>query len=205
MELQCLTTKKVNGQEVVSFIPIPSMRLFALSLFCDPATKNMDPEDVCEHAGLPKNSYKKFLKFEPYFGEWLEEFRLAMGGRSRKQLLESVGMERALAGEFNFWKPLAIREGVISEDKLLLGASLPANLGNFTGMSDEQLAATENSIMDSLRGKAESGAIDLFEGPDGWKPEGNPPGAAEVREERVVLVDKLGADGELGVDLDESF
>lgn len=205
MELQCLQTKKVNGQEVVSFVPLPSMRLFALSMFCDPDMRGKEPEEICQAIRLPKNSYRNFLKYEPYFSEWLDEFRLAMGGRSRKALLESVGMERALAGEFNFWKPLAIREGVISEDKLLLGASLPSNLGSFTEMSDEQLSATENSIMDSLRGKPDSGTIDLFESDSGWQPKGDSPGADPVREGPLVLVDKLGDDGKLGVDLDESF
>ncbi len=205
MEIKCLEVRKINGVEVTQFKPTPGMRLFALSAICDPLCSGKDPEEICKSIGLGKTSYSNFLKFEPYFSEWLDEVRLALGGKSKKHLLEMVGFERALAGEFNFWKPLAIREGVISEDKLNVGLSLPANLGAFKGMTDEQFDATENSIMDSLRGQANAGEITLLESDSGWKQEGDSFGVDEVLQKSVVLADDVGIDGKCRLEEIERF
>lgn len=195
MDLKCLVVKKVNGVEITQFTPTPGMRLFALSAICDPDCKNLEPEAICKAIGLSKNSYKTFLTYEPWFSEWVDEVRLALGGKSKKALLEMVGMERALAGEFNFWKPLAIREGVITPDQLNLGAAVPSNLGAMKDMSDEQLSALENTVMATLRSSGDPNEIAMVEGAGGWEPEGDSGGAAEVPRP-VVLDDELGADGE---------
>ena len=172
------------------------MRLFALSLFCDKNMKGKEPEEIGEAIGIGAKAYKQFLKWDPYFSEWLEESRLALGGKSRKQMLDMVGMEKAMSGEFNFWKAMAIKEGVIAADTINVGLNIPSNLDNFKDMTDEQLAGAENSIMAALRGQADPGTIDLFEGADGWEREGDTPGADPVPASPVVLADELGADGE---------
>lgn len=195
MELKCLQVLKKNGVEITQFNPTPAMRLYALSAICDPEFANLEPEVVCKAIGLTKNSYKSFLQYEPYFSEWIEEVRLALGGKNKKRLLEMVGMERALAGEFNFWKPLAIREGVINPDTLNVGAAIPANLGALKGMNEQQLSELENSVMATLRSSGEPGEIAMVEGASGWEPEGDSGGAPEVPRS-VVLDDELGSDGE---------
>lgn len=205
MEMRQLRVKKVNGVEYTEFTPDPKMRLFALSYFCDKEFRGKDPVEICELIGIGKNAYKKFLSYDPYFSEWLEQQRLLLGGRSRKHMLEMVGMEKALEGEFNFWKAMSIKEGVISADTLNIGAALPSNLGHFKDMSDEQLLAAENTILANLRGQTEPATIDLSEGPGGWEPESDPPGTSPLCEGSLVLASELGPDGECPIQIDESF
>lgn len=194
--MECLIVKKVHGVPVTEFVPTPKMRAFALSAYCDPDFRDMEPEAVCEKIGIGKGAYKTFLAYNPYFEEWCEEIKAMLGPKNKKLLLESVGMERALRGDFQFWKPLAIREGVISPDRIDHGVAIPSNLGALRSMSDDQLNATENSIMAALRGGGDTGPVDLVEGPNGWERESDPGGAAPQREGSLVLAAELGADGE---------
>jgi len=200
-----LVVRKVNGVETTSFQPSPTMRLYALAALADPECIGKDPEDICAAVGIGRNSFKRFQEFNPYFEEWLEEIRLTMGGKNKKLILELVGMEEAMKGNFNFWKAMAIKHGVISPDQLNVGAAIPSNLGNFQGMSDAELNATENTIMAALRGQADPATIDLSEGPTGWGPEGDPPGAAAVCEVPVVLHPQLGSDRERALDGLDAF
>jgi hypothetical protein len=193
--MNCLVTKKVNGQDVVQFVPTPRMRLFALSLFCDPAMAGKEPEQICSAIGLGKSSWKRFQEFNPYFEEWLEDMRLALGGKNKRSLLELVGMEKALAGEFNFWKAMAVKHGTIAPDQLNVGVAIPANLGAMKDMNDDQLAGLENSVMAALRSESKPGEIDMVEGVDGWQPEGDSGGTAEVQGS-VVLHNELAPDRE---------
>lgn len=201
---QLQKTMAPGGVEVVRFFPGPQMQLFAMLLYCDKELRVRTPEAILEAAGLPRGAYDKFLEYEPYFSEWLEERRLALGGKKLKAALEMVGTEQALRGEFNFWKPLAIREGVIGPDKLEIGASLPANLGAYREMKPDDLKALENSVLADLRADADTGTINLAQGPQGWERKSDPSGAAEVSES-VVLAPELGGDRERTLRELESF
>lgn len=204
MAQQVLVKRESAGVEVFDFHPTPQMQLYAMMLFCDRTLSKRTPEAVCEAAGIPTSAYRRFLDYEPHFSEWLEDRRLILGGRSRKAVLEAVGMEQALKGEFNFWKAMAIKEGVIDPDRLDVGAAIPANLGAFKEMTPDELKTLENTVLADLRGEGVPGEIALVEGPSGWEPEGNPGGAPEVSGP-VVLADELGSDGERALSELESF
>lgn len=204
MSHQFLVTKEVSGVELVEFNPNSAMMLFSMYAFCDKGLAGKRPEVICEAIGIPVNSYNNFQKYNPYFEEWLEKRRLELGGKSKRAALEAVGMERALAGEFNFWKALSIREGVIDPDKLEIGANLPANLGAFKGMSNDELNALENSTMASLRGEGVSGEIAMVEGPLGWEREGDSGGTTQVPRS-LALHDEVGPNGKSSLSELESF
>lgn len=204
MAHQVLEKYEKAGVELVRFNPTPAMQLFAMMYFCDRTLTKRTPETVCEAAGIALSTYKRFLDYEPHFSEWLEDRRMVLGGRSRKALLETVGMEQALKGEFNFWKAMAIKEGVIDPDKLEIGATMPTNLNAYKEMTPDDLKALENTVLAELRGEGVPGEIALIEGPSGWEPEGSSPGAAEVPGP-VVLADELGTDGERALAQLESF
>ncbi len=172
------------------------MRVFALSAFCDPQFIGKDPDEICLGIGLGKHSYKNFCQFNPHFDEWLESTRAMLGGKNKKALLEYVGMEKALEGDFSFWKLMAQREGVISADTLNIGVNIPSSLGEFEGMDDDKLKALENTIMATLRGAPVNGPLTLSEGPDGWQRQSDPPRTPPLPEGPVVLADELGTDGE---------
>lgn len=161
--------------EIMIFKPDQKMKLFAMTLYCDKTVSSGNPAAVCEAAGIPLNSYERFCdQFGEYFQEWLEERRLAFGGRNKKAALEAVGLEKALAGDFQFWKPLAIREGVIQKDSVEVGISIPSSLSAMGELGESDIAALENSVMASLRGEAHTGEIAMVEGPQGWERQSDP-------------------------------
>lgn len=174
MAHQFITTKEVAGVPVTVFNPNAAMMIFSMYAFCDKDLSGKSPEKICEAIGIARNSYDQFQKYNPFFEEWLESRRLALGGKSKKAALEAIGMEQALKGEFNFWKAMALKEGVIAPDKMEIGISIPSNLPALKELDDEHIAALENSIMATLRGESESGEIAMVEGPEGWEREGDP-------------------------------
>jgi hypothetical protein len=204
MPIKVLQRRVLAGVEHMVFTPTPQMQLFAMSLFCDHALSRRPPEEICEAIGLSKKSYDGFLRYEPWFSEWLEKRRMELGGKNKRSVLEAIGMEQALKGEFQFWKPLAIREGVISHDKIEIGATLPASLEAYKEMNVDDLKALENSVMAGLRGDAHAGEIVMAQGPEGWERASDSCGASEVQGP-VVLDDELGTDGELALRGIESF
>jgi len=203
--IEILVQEIVAGVPVVRFNASPAMKVFAMTAFCDPEMSGKTPEEICRHAGISPSLYRKFLSYEPHFSEWLEDRRIALGGKNKKAMLEAIGMEKAMAGEFNFWKPLAQREGVISNDRLDIGDALPANLGSFENFSDEQLQGIRDSLLSGLRAVEDSGTIDLVEGAEGWQSKGDPTGTHPLPEEPVALATGMGADGERGEPGLESF
>ena len=167
--------KRIIGDtEVMIFHPDIKMRLFAVSLFCDKEIVTSSTKAVCLAAGLAESAYDKFCEKDPWFSEWLEERRIQLGGKNKKAALEAVGLEKALGGDFQFWKPLAIREGVIQRDVLEIGLNIPSSLPALKELDDNAIAALENSVMASLRGEAEPGEIAMVEGPKGWERESDP-------------------------------
>ncbi len=175
MAHQYFQTRKVGDVEFTTFLPDQKMKLFAMSLFCDKEISSGNTAVVCRAAGLPENSYEKFCKdYDPWFSEWLEQRRFALGGRNKRAALEAVGLEEALKGNFAFWKPLAIREGIIDHDKMEVGLNIPVSLPALKELDDSQLKSLEDTVMASLRGEADSGEIAMVEGPQRWEPEGDP-------------------------------
>lgn len=204
MAHEYLIEKNVGGVKFTKFNPSPKMRLFALSIFCDPNLKGLSPHSVCESLGIGKGAYETFEKWNPWFEEWLEEIRITLGGKNKKALLESIGMERALAGDFQFWKPLAIREGVIDADRLSVGVEIPSSLKDMEKIDGDKLKGLENSLLAELRGESNPRPIDLVEGPEGWEHQGSTDGAPQVQGS-LVLDPELGTDRERALSELESF
>lgn len=192
MSKEVLEVRTVNGVEVTKFHATPAMRLFALSSFFDPELRGKSPDKICKAIGISNARYREWLGYEPWFSEWLEELRASLGGANRRAALEFVGMQQAMNGEFNFWKAMALKEGVISPDRLDVGAAIPANLGAMKDASQSDLDALQNSILAGLRSQGEPGEVALVEGPDGWERESDQSGTAEVPGS-VVSVDELGS------------
>lgn len=166
--------KKIGDTEYMEFYPCQKMRLFAMTLYCDKEVSG-NPEAVCIAAGIPINSYDKFCEIGgEWFLEWLDKRRFELGGKNKRAALEAVGMEKALAGDHQFWKPLAIREGVIQRDSVEIGINIPSSLPALKEMTDGEIAALENSVMASLRGETEPREIVMAEGPQGWERESDP-------------------------------
>lgn len=161
--------------EVMKFYPDQRMKLFAMTLYCDKSVSSGNPAAVCLAAGIPANSYERFCdQFGEFFEEWLEDRRLQLGGKNKKAALEAVGLEQALAGDFQFWKPLAIREGVIDADRMEVGFNIPSSLPALKELNVSELKSLENTIMAGLRGESEPGEIVMAEGPSGWERESDP-------------------------------
>jgi hypothetical protein len=195
-QLEILQVRYLNGVKTISLSPTLKMRLFAISYYCDPEMKGMDPEEVLTRIGLPKSLITKWQKeFDPYFTEWMDDQRAIFTSGKAAKMLEAVGMERALSGDFQFWKPMSIKHKVIEQDGATLTV-IPANLGAFNEWTPEQLNNHRDSLLSGLRGLENQGRADLAPSPPGGKPEGDPRRTIEVPARSVVLDEGVGSDGE---------
>jgi hypothetical protein len=178
MALSCLVEKIINGKKFVEFNPLPRMVLYAYAR-CEAKYADWSDDRVAEHVGVKPSTLATWRKeYDIYFEEWLEDFILLHSNRHfLRDALESVGVRKALEGEFNFWKPYAIREKVISPDSQTLNI-IPANLSNYDEWTPEQLVDERDRILASLRpmeNQDGSGVGDTLEEPRPESGEGGTP------------------------------
>ncbi len=195
--MEILIEKTVHGVKHISFNPTPKMRLFAYAVSCDKEYIGREDKLVLKALGLPANSTRSWRNdFNPYFDEWLEEIQCMFRGNNIKKMLEFVGLEKAFRGDFQFWKPFAIRERVISPDQLNHGLALPATLGAYADWSPEKVEQHRNSLLGNLRALENQGT-DIIPGEAGsGGAEVHPRGVIDLLEEPVALAEGLGIDGE---------
>lgn len=180
------------------FEPTPSMKLLAYAMFADPRTRKMSFNKILEEVGITEKGFKNWRKnFSPFFDDWLEEMRVLLKGNKdqKKNILEFVGMERALSGDPAFWKPLAIREGVISNDEVNVNL-IPANLGKYSELSEAEIDRHRNSLLANLRSVEDEGVITLATGTTEGEQGSDSSGTPEMLEEPLALPESLGDDGE---------
>lgn len=190
---------KQQEEDPLAFEPTDRQKLFAACYFCVPQYKNMEPGELCKELGFKEDAFDKWCK-DPYFQEWIDDQRglFSRGPSIKKAMLEYTGMRKALEGEFNFWKPLSIREGVINPDQVNHGLNI--NLGAFNDFSPEQVNQHADLLLDSLcamEGKEELG---LAQSDSGSGPESNPSGTTQVQEQPMALSEGLVQNGECSLD-----
>lgn len=192
---EILVKRKVNGVDIIELAPTPKMRAFAIAWLADPTNHDKDPEEVLKSLGFSQKLFREWLQFDPYFSEWLDDVRLMFTPKSVGKMLEMVGMEKALKGDFSFWKPFALKHKVIDPDNASL-TIIPANLGAFNEWDEQRVLDHKNSLLDALRGVQEQGGIDVASADLGGKSEGDPHRTITLPKESVAVSDALGTDRE---------
>jgi hypothetical protein len=190
-----ITVQRVRGVEMIEYHPSMKMLLFVHAR-AHPKTKHLSDDDVCEGVGLSRDQIRRWRKaYNPYFDEWLTEWLENYTNSNVREALEMVGLKKALEGDFQFWKPFALREKIIQPDQQTLSV-IPVSLDNYDNLSDDDIKSLQSTLLLAARGVDESGGIGVAEPLDKEGPESSPHGATEVPAEPVVLPKGVGPDGE---------
>lgn len=188
-------TVSQDGKERVSFVPTTKMRSFAIALFAEPDLRGKTPEDVLRYLGFSPKLWKTWQGYNPYFEEWLEEVEVQYSPKHIAREIEAVGLEKALEGDFQFWKLFALKHKIIQPDNATL-TIIPANLGNFSEWSEADVEKHRSNLMETIRGIPDQGRDDLAPEDSREGSESNPRGTSTLPEEPVEIPSTLGSDGE---------
>jgi len=195
---------EVDEDGELTFKPSTRMQLFAAYWFCHPQYKSFSSDELCKELGYQKGTFEAWChKYDPDFTEWIEEQRAMFRGRenAKKAMLEFVGMQKAVEGEFNFWKPMAIREKVIDPDQLNHNIK-PISLEQFNDFTQEQVDKHANSLLESLcslEGQEEPIVVESNIGGEQGSDQGGTP---EMQELPMALPESMGQDRERTLDDD---
>lgn len=178
--MSCLVSKMINGKTEITFVPSPQMYAFAMARALPPNADKKDT-DVMETVGMVGQTlYKWRQDYNPHFDEWLEGYLITHTSKKMlKAMLESVGVQKALEGEFNYWKVLALREKVIQPESFNLNV-VPIDLGRIGEMNDIELEAAKQTLLESLRTPRDTGESGVDGAPEEKGPKSNSARADQV-------------------------
>lgn len=188
-------TVRKDGTEHVQFVPTTRMKAFAVALFAEPDLRNGTPEEALRHLGFPTSLWKHWQGFNPYFEEWLADVEVMYSPKHVARQIEAVGLEKALAGDFNFWKAFALKHKVINPDNATLTV-IPANLGNFKDWSEADVEKHRANLLGTIRGIQDQGGIDLVGEDSAARSESDSCGTAALPEKPLEIPAAVGSDRE---------
>jgi hypothetical protein len=184
---------EVGEDGELTFKPSTRMQLFAAYWFCHPQYKSFSSDELCKELGYQKGTFEEWChKYDPDFTEWIEEQRAMFRGRenAKKAMLEFVGMQKSMEGDFQFWKLLAQREKVITPDQMTHNFRL--NLESMNDLSESQIQQHADSLLQSIISLENQGGIDMVEGISEQQPENSEGGAIDVPFEPLEISNKMG-------------
>ncbi len=140
-----------KGNEVgVRFNPTAKMLEFAVAR-CVPKNCDKTNEEICEKIGISPRTIEEWQrKYGEHFSDWLGE---AMETYSApiKEALHNLGLKKALDGDFNFWKMLAVHHKAVEPDRVDVNI-LPQRVKKLEEMSAEELQEYQERLLASGRG-----------------------------------------------------
>jgi hypothetical protein len=157
-----ISTRRVSGVDVIEYNPTVKMLLFVYAR-CHPKMQAMDDEAVLLQLGFPRDQLSRWReKHNPHFDTWYEEWmeNFTSGASSVRFALEAVGLKKAFGGDFQFWKPFAIKHQVIKPDEQNINL-IPSNLGDYDNLSESEVDAMRNSLLQTVRGVEDQGGTQL--------------------------------------------
>lgn len=95
-----------------------------------------------------------------YFKEWLDEALEIKSGEERA-ILRLVGMQKAIGGDFQFWKEMSRTHGAITQETVEHNHHIiPFNLGK-DNATIEDLQSAKKKLMDAHRGVGNDGGTGM--------------------------------------------
>lgn len=152
-----------NGKTVIGieFRPTLKMLRTVVEMGLD-KNQGKSTEEILEQCGVTESEWKrwwsegKFLEEKEgrtvernYFEEWWDSALQIKSGEER-EMLRQVGLQKALDGNFNFWKEMARTYGSVTEEpaegpKKAIPFNLPTNA------TPEQLRDARQKLLESHR------------------------------------------------------
>lgn len=181
-----------NGGTFTRFNPTGKMIYYAVTLAQNPTLTEKEVLSLCRLPKITLDRWKE--KYGSEFSYWLEEMVDQCGYDEKAAAIEAVGMVEALQGNYNFWKDMAKKNGVIEGDsKLTININTDFSQVLVAGESFEE---RRKQLLSQIRGVGESGKPRLA-GASTPEHAGSSKSAGaragEVQERSVVLADPLGS------------
>ncbi len=136
-----------NGQQIgIKFYPTPNMRIWVQERV-KPEHKGKSDEEVARSMGA-NESYVKYWanRYGEHFLDWYE-IELERAISPIKALLHAVGIEKALEGDFQYWKELSRTWGVISAEQVEQKISVSRAADQYDNLTEEQLIERQKKLI----------------------------------------------------------
>lgn len=180
-----------NGGETTRFHATGQMFLFAMEKAKAPGEGD---GELAKRAGIPSGSPRKWAqKYGSLYLEWLDEFVEATHFSRQAEVLEAVGMVNATQGDHKFWKDMAKKHGVISEETKDIRVTINTDFNVILAQGD--LADARRRILQEVRGlgnEGEPGVVDITPSEDTSSPESTGGGAGNLQGRPMALPTPLG-------------
>lgn len=180
-----------NGELLrVDFYPTADMLRYA-SARSSLANEKKSDRDLILELGIP---VKAFNSWEPTYGnhfrEWLYWFMENLRAPVRDALF-GVGLDRAMRGEYNFWKDMARTVGAISTEKQDIKLIVSRGVDELSNLTAAELEAEQRKLLGELTG------VSVAAAPQAEGPEGRLGGDSVMQAEPVAVPVSVGSDGGL--------
>ncbi len=187
-----------NGGKSTEFNPTARMVLFATYKAKRPTETE---EEVLASMNCGTDLHKKWSKqYGTHYTGWLEEMIDQHSQDGKYDILEAVGMVKAVQGSFQHWKEMAKVHGLIKEEVKNVSVTINTDFSKFKGLDFEEY---RRRILESTRGVdyapryrvADDPVIAKFTGvPDSGSNSGPGGGTVPVQSEPVEVPNALGKD-----------
>lgn len=143
----------------------PNLRMLRVVVEMNKAENNMmATEEILEKCNVKESEWirwqneyvvheygpdKEILASKNHFADWLDSALQIKSGEER-QMLREVGMQKALAGEYNYWKDMSRTYGAVSAEPIeTQKKAIPFNLP--TNATPEQLIELRKKLLEQQR------------------------------------------------------
>jgi hypothetical protein len=132
------------------FNPTAKMLEFAVARSA-PKNASKTNDELCADIGIAATTVQGWQnKYGSHFSEWLSE-ALETYSAPIREALHSLGLKKALEGDFNFWKALATHHKAVDPDRIDINV-LPARVKRLEEMTKEELAEYQQRLLADSRG-----------------------------------------------------
>lgn len=180
-----------NGGLVrTEFIPTADQIRYAAARSSLANEKKSDSE-LLKELGISKGAIQRWMnEYDPHYSQWLYWFMENLRAPIR-DALAGIGLDRAMRGEYNFWKDMARTHGAISSDKQEIKLTVSRGVDELASLTPEQLEAEQHRLIGELTGTS------VAPPPEAEGPESSVLGTSPLQEGPVALPLPVGSDGGL--------
>lgn len=174
------------------FFPSSDMYRFAISR-ASLKNNHLSDKEILKSIGLSPSRLEVWRReYGKYFEEWLVK-ALENFNKDVRDVMFAVGVDRALKGEYNYWKDISRTVGAISAEKVEIQATVHKGVDELAKLSPEALALEEEKLLAELIGigSRENKENPMVTATSGEEPSGSENRDSPLQAEPLALPDKL--------------